>query len=74
MMDTLMELLQAQTGDSGQGGFTTQEVMGILGCSQDTARQRIKGLIISGKAEPARVSRVNMAGIQTKVVGYRLVD
>jgi len=71
-MDTLMELLQAQAGDEEAQGFTTKEVMKMLDCGEDNARAKIKGLIEDGKVCPARVRRVNMAGVSTMVIGYKL--
>lgn len=74
-MNNLLELLQAQTGgDEEQDGFTTKEVMKLLECGEDTARERIRGLLESGQAETLRVKRKNMAGILTTVIGYRLIE
>ena len=71
-MDTLMDLLQAKVVDEESQGFTTREVMKMLDCGEDNAREKIRGLIEDGKAYPTKVRRVNMAGVPTMVIGYKL--
>ena len=73
-MDSLFERLQALVPTEGSDGFTSADVVELMGVSEQLARRMIRQLIAAGQAEPARLKRRNMGGILQTIVGYRIVS
>ena len=51
--------------------MTIREIAAALGVSQDTVRERLRPLVEQGLIMPVRVVRINLAGQQQRVWGYR---
>lgn len=64
--------LQAQQPQSE--GMTRNELQAMWGCSQDTARRRLRMLMDAGKLKPGRASRMSIAGSMALVPVYSLVS
>ena len=70
----LLEEIRAALGDPGpDDAYTTMEIAGLLGVSQNTARERIRPLVMSGRMKPVRVRRTRMDGVVQTTTAYRLV-
>jgi predicted transcriptional regulator len=55
-------------------GVTTPELAELWGCSESTARRRVRKLIKDGLLVPTRVQREGMAGRVQPVPAYMLTD
>jgi hypothetical protein len=72
ILDALRAALGSVTTAEGERGVTTEEYAAASGKSPHMGRRDIKALLAAGKAVPVRVRRVNMAGVSTSTMGYRL--
>lgn len=68
----LLEALRDAMGADTEGS-TTAELANKMGVSILTMRERIRLLIVAGKAKPVKVRRARLDGIEQWVSGYRLV-
>jgi hypothetical protein len=69
----LLEELRAALGDPGpDDAYTSAEIAELLACSVETARTRIKPLILAGRMSPVKVQRRRMDGQMQRVSAYRL--
>ena len=71
----LLEELRAALGDDGpEDAYTSREWAERLGVGVDTARDRIRPLVLAGKMEAVWIRRPRMDGIMQRMGAYRIVD
>ena len=71
----LLEELRAAAGDAGpEDAYTARDWAERLGVGVDTARERIRPLVVAGKMESVWIRRARMDGIMQRVSAYRIVD
>lgn len=72
-IDSLLSMLRDAPIVSPEGAFTTEEVASQWKCTVETARKRMRPLIVGGKLEVLKVPRMRMDGVIHHVSGYRIV-
>jgi len=70
-IEEILSLIQEQEQIDDEG-FTAKELLKSSGWGDGKVSNTIDDLMEKGLLECVRLVRVNRAGIQTKVIGYRL--
>ena len=71
--DELLDALRAamEQRPAGEEGLTVKELCDTLRKAEEPVRKRLKALIAAGKCEVVRVRRMDMAGRDMLIPGYR---
>ncbi len=70
----LAEWDRLQASQPQSEGMTRNELQAMWGCSQDTARRRLRMLMEAGKLRAGRAQRPSIAGAMSMVPVYSLVS
>lgn len=71
-IEEILKLVQEREQVDESDGFTSKELTKKLGWGERKASDLIDSMLEDGSLECIRLTRLNRAGIMTKMVGYRL--
>ena len=71
-IEEILKLVQEREQVDELDGFTSKELTKKLGWGERKASDLIDSMLEDGSLECIRLTRLNRAGIMTKMVGYRL--